>query len=64
MASRHDVLGSFFLYIYIFPPRFLGTSGQNVSDIQKYSSVDSHLEILENTLRLRHLAPTAPDTLG
>ncbi|XP_071377234.1 DNA polymerase delta subunit 2 [Centroberyx affinis] len=44
--------------------RFLGTSGQNVCDIQKYSSMDSHLEILENTLRLRHLAPTAPDTLG
>lgn len=43
---------------------FLGTSGQNVSDIVKYSSVDDHLEILENTLRLRHLAPTAPDTLG
>ncbi|KAM6965723.1 DNA polymerase delta subunit 2 [Aplochiton taeniatus] len=44
--------------------RFLGTSGQNVSDIQKYSSLDCHLDILENTLRLRHLAPTAPDTLG
>lgn len=44
--------------------RFLGTSGQNVSDIQRYSSLDSHLEILEETLRLRHLAPTAPDTLG
>ncbi|KAI3371880.1 hypothetical protein L3Q82_006765 [Scortum barcoo] len=43
---------------------FLGTSGQNVCDIQKYSSMDSHLEILEETLRLRHLAPTAPDTLG
>ncbi|XP_029998916.1 DNA polymerase delta subunit 2 [Sphaeramia orbicularis] len=44
--------------------RFLGTSGQNVSDIQRYSSMNSHLEILEETLRLRHLAPTAPDTLG
>ncbi|XP_029366812.1 DNA polymerase delta subunit 2 [Echeneis naucrates] len=44
--------------------RFLGTSGQNVSDIQRYSSMDRHLEILEETLRLRHLAPTAPDTLG
>uniref|UniRef100_A0A667WAN6 DNA polymerase delta subunit 2 n=1 Tax=Myripristis murdjan TaxID=586833 RepID=A0A667WAN6_9TELE len=53
-----------YLFKFIFPPRFLGTSGQNVSDIQKYSSVDSHLDILENTLRLRHLAPTAPDTLG
>ncbi|XP_062239225.1 DNA polymerase delta subunit 2 [Platichthys flesus] len=44
--------------------RFLGTSGQNVCDIQRYSSMDSHLEILEETLRFRHLAPTAPDTLG
>ncbi|XP_036383639.1 DNA polymerase delta subunit 2 [Megalops cyprinoides] len=44
--------------------RFLGTSGQNVSDIAKYSSMDDHLDILESTLRLRHLAPTAPDTLG
>lgn len=44
--------------------RFLGTSGQNVSDIVKYSSMDNHLEILEGTLRLRHMAPTAPDTLG
>lgn len=44
--------------------RFLGTSGQNVCDIQRYSSIDDHLEILEKTLRLRHLAPTAPDTLG
>lgn len=44
--------------------RFLGTSGQNVIDIQKYSSMNSHLQILEETLRLRHVAPTAPDTLG
>lgn len=44
--------------------RFLGTSGQNILDIQKYSSLNSHLEILEETLHLRHLAPTAPDTLG
>ncbi|XP_059192803.1 DNA polymerase delta subunit 2 [Centropristis striata] len=44
--------------------RFLGTSGQNVCDIQRYSSMENHLEILEDTLRLRHLAPTAPDTLG
>ncbi|XP_066570459.1 DNA polymerase delta subunit 2 [Amia ocellicauda] len=44
--------------------RFLGTAGQNVKDICRYSSQDDHLDILENTLRLRHLAPTAPDTLG
>ncbi|CAL8248665.1 unnamed protein product [Merluccius merluccius] len=44
--------------------RFLGTSGQNVSDIHKYTSITNHMDILENTLRLGHLAPTAPDTLG
>lgn len=26
--------------------------------------MDNHLEILEETLRLQHVAPTAPDTLG
>lgn len=46
------------------PCRFLGTSGQNVSDIFRYSSMEDHLEILEWTLRVRHISPTAPDTLG
>ncbi|XP_039212426.1 DNA polymerase delta subunit 2 [Crotalus tigris] len=44
--------------------RFLGTSGQNVSDIFKYSSMSDYLEILEWTLRIGHVSPTAPDTLG
>ncbi|XP_053574114.1 DNA polymerase delta subunit 2 [Bombina bombina] len=44
--------------------RFLGTSGQNVSDIFKYSSMQDYLEILEWTLQVGHLCPTAPDTLG
>ncbi|NWU51287.1 DPOD2 polymerase, partial [Dromas ardeola] len=44
--------------------RFLGTSGQNVSDIFKYSSMDDYLEILEWTLLAGHICPTAPDTLG
>lgn len=44
--------------------RFLGTSGQNVSDIYKYSNMEDHLEILEWTLRIGHLSPTSPDTLG
>eukprot|EP00897_Mesotaenium_endlicherianum_P008108 jgi/Mesen1/7325/ME000376S06492 len=43
---------------------FLGTSGQNVDDMQKYCEVDDALVLMENTLRWRHLAPTAPDTLG
>ncbi|XP_067401912.1 DNA polymerase delta subunit 2 [Emydura macquarii macquarii] len=44
--------------------RFLGTSGQNISDIFKYSCMEDYLEILEWTLHIGHLSPTAPDTLG
>nr|XP_033806089.1 DNA polymerase delta subunit 2 [Geotrypetes seraphini]XP_033806090.1 DNA polymerase delta subunit 2 [Geotrypetes seraphini] len=44
--------------------RFLGTSGQNISDIFKYSSMKDYMEILEWTLRIGHISPTAPDTLG
>ncbi|XP_007905615.1 DNA polymerase delta subunit 2 [Callorhinchus milii] len=44
--------------------RFLGTAGQNVSDIYHYSSMEDYLEILEWTLRIGHISPTAPDTLG
>lgn len=44
--------------------RFLGTSGQNVDDVRKYSEVDDALRIMEEHLRARVLAPTAPDTLS
>ncbi|XP_054854421.1 DNA polymerase delta subunit 2 [Eublepharis macularius] len=44
--------------------RFLGSSGQNISDIFKYSCMSDYLEILEWTLRIGHISPTAPDTLG
>lgn len=44
--------------------RFLGTSGQNVDDLKKYSDAKDKLEFLERTLTWRHLAPTAPNTLG
>ncbi|KAL0405011.1 UNVERIFIED_CONTAM: DNA polymerase delta small subunit [Sesamum radiatum] len=44
--------------------RFLGTSGQNIEDLAKYSDAKSKLEFMERTLRWRHLAPTAPNTLG
>jgi DNA polymerase delta subunit 2 len=36
----------------------LGTSGQNVEDILKYSTLDGSLDILERLLEWRHLAPT------
>lgn len=44
--------------------RFLGTSGQNVDDLENYSEAKDKLEFMERTLRWRHLAPTAPNTLG
>ncbi|XP_020596527.1 DNA polymerase delta small subunit isoform X2 [Phalaenopsis equestris] len=44
--------------------QFLGTSGQNIDDLEKYSSAKTKLEFVERTLRCRHLAPTAPNTLG
>ncbi|XP_076904612.1 DNA polymerase delta small subunit-like [Bidens hawaiensis] len=44
--------------------RFLGTSGQNIDDLNKYSEAKDSLEFMERTLRWRHLAPTAPNTLG
>ncbi|CAH2058411.1 unnamed protein product, partial [Thlaspi arvense] len=44
--------------------RFLGTSGQNIDDLDKYSEAESKLDFVERTLRWRHLAPTAPNTLG
>lgn len=43
---------------------FLGTSGQNVDDVSRYSEIEDRCAILERLLRWRHLAPTAPDTLA
>eukprot|EP00049_Salpingoeca_infusionum_P006353 m.105579 g.105579 ORF g.105579 m.105579 type:complete len:454 (+) comp13281_c0_seq3:73-1434(+) len=44
--------------------RFLGTAGQGVDDVFRFSEMDDRLEILESTLRWGHLFPTAPDSLG
>lgn len=41
----------------------LGTSGQNVTNIQKYSNIDDALAALRSIARWSHLAPTSPDTL-
>ena len=43
--------------------RMAGTGGQPVDDIFKYVEGDERLEMMENILRWRCLAPTAPDTL-
>ena len=44
--------------------RFLGSSGQPINDIYKYSKMEDRLDMLEKTLVWGHMAPTAPDTLG
>nr|CAD7406319.1 unnamed protein product [Timema poppensis] len=44
--------------------RFLGTSGQPLDDIARYSKLEDPLEILEQTLEWGHLSPTSPDTLS
>lgn len=42
---------------------FLGTSGQNIDDIYKYSVEENRLTLLHKVLEWGHLVPTAPDTL-
>jgi len=44
--------------------KILGTSGQNIADLAKYSTAKEPIDFLERTLTWQHLAPTAPDTLG
>lgn len=43
--------------------RMMGSGGQSVDDIFKYVEGDERLEMIENLLRWRCVAPTAPDTL-
>jgi len=42
----------------------LGTSGQNVSNIYKFSGLEDRLTALETTLRCGHISPTSPDSLS
>jgi DNA polymerase delta subunit 2 len=44
--------------------QFLGTSGQNVDDVSRYSTFESTTEILQEMLAWRHIIPTAPDSLA
>ncbi|KAK4874518.1 hypothetical protein RN001_013878 [Aquatica leii] len=44
--------------------RFLGSSGQPVSNILGFCEIPSPLKVLESCLKWSHIAPTAPDTLG
>lgn len=41
----------------------LGTSGQNIDDIRKYTTIDDPIECMKKTLLWSHIAPTCPDTL-
>ncbi|XP_063699789.1 DNA polymerase delta subunit 2 [Culicoides brevitarsis] len=41
----------------------LGTSGQNVADILRFSTISDEISALKATLEWSHIAPTAPDTL-
>lgn len=42
---------------------FLGSSGENIKDMQAYAKFDSSLHALKTTLKINHIAPTCPDTL-
>ncbi|KDR14460.1 DNA polymerase delta subunit 2 [Zootermopsis nevadensis] len=44
--------------------RMLGTSGQPIDDISRYSKLSDPLSILQLTLEWAHLTPTCPDTLS
>ena len=41
----------------------MGTSGENINDMTLYSTYE-RMDLLENTLTWRNIAPTAPDTLA
>lgn len=41
----------------------LGTSGQNIDDIRKFTTIDDPIECMKNSLKWSHIAPTCPDTL-
>ncbi|KAL8798395.1 MAG: hypothetical protein Q9182_006689 [Xanthomendoza sp. 2 TL-2023] len=43
--------------------RLMGTGGQPIDDVFKYVEGDERIEMMENLLRWRCGAPTAPDTL-
>ncbi|CAF4206606.1 unnamed protein product [Rotaria socialis] len=45
-------------------PSLLGTSGQNLDDIDLQSTIESRVQILENCLKWSAIGPTCPDTLS
>lgn len=43
--------------------RFVGTSGQNITDMLTYTDLGGPIDCLAKVLQWQHLAPSAPDTL-
>jgi len=43
---------------------FLGISGQTFQNMEKYMTITDKLNLANQTLEWRHIAPTAPDQLG
>lgn len=41
----------------------MGTSGQNIDDIDKYVDTVDRVKMAESCMYWRHIAPSAPDTL-
>ncbi|KAJ1910879.1 DNA polymerase delta small subunit Cdc1 [Tieghemiomyces parasiticus] len=41
----------------------LGTAGQTIDDLVKYGTATAPIDVAERSLRWRHMAPSAPDTL-
>lgn len=41
----------------------LGSSGQPIQSLLAYTKIESAIEALKSTVKWRHMAPTAPDTL-
>lgn len=55
---------NYYLYCYLVSGRLcLGTSGETIKDIMRYSKIDNVLEAMKKTLQWRHIAPTCPDTV-
>jgi DNA polymerase delta subunit 2 len=42
---------------------FLGTSGQTIDDLDRYTEGCERIQLAEFTMSWRHIAPSAPDTL-
>ncbi|VDN98024.1 unnamed protein product [Rodentolepis nana] len=47
----------------VFARTILTSSGQNISDVYKYTSSGDVLDCMESILQWGHLAPTCPDTI-